>query len=78
MLHLLYSQTDFFASSKLRFRNARYNASRGSDRVGTDVMHHVMLNICDALCDAKQYKYHDAFMVHNMVHSIIHNRMMHK
>ena len=46
----------------------------GSDHVGTDVMHHVMHNICDA----KQDKYHNAFMVHNMVHSIIHNRMMHE
>ena len=48
-----------------KFRKARYNTGQGSDRVGTDVMHHVMHNICDALCDAKQDKYHDAFMVHN-------------
>ena len=39
----------------------RYNAGRGSDPVGTDVMYHVMLNIRDALYDAKQDKYHDAF-----------------
>ena len=63
-----------FRVSNKKFRKVRYKAGRGSDRVGTDVMHHVMHNICDA----KQDKYHDAFMVHNMVHSIIHNRMMHK
>ena len=67
-----------FRVSNKKFRKVRYKAGRGSDRVGTDVMHHVMHNICDALCDAKQDKYHDAFMVHNMVHSILHNRMMHK
>ena len=40
----------------IKFRKARYNAGGGSDRVGTDVMHHVMHNICDALHDAKQDK----------------------
>ena len=39
-----------------KFRKTRYNAGRGSYRVGTDVVHHVMHNICDVLYDAKQDK----------------------
>ena len=35
-----------------KFCKARYTTGRCSDRWVTDVMHHVMHNICDALHDA--------------------------